>query len=274
MEYLYQYTTTEALKSILANRTIRLRALSTLDDTEESVSLDSKAIGNFVFVSSWTSDTKEDIAMWNMYGKAGSGVRIGLPKTPFVEYTYTPTEQQKHGLSPIPENLVTALPIETILNPNYFIAPWHKEYILKKVECSDSEERLSPKLWEINDNSETFSYGKMGLYKNTYWSFQKEWRYVLHVIPFPLTLAYELINKNRTLFSKLMHSVSDGHIKCPVEYINMKIAPQMFDKMTIDLGPLMNSDIANMIRIITKSTSEKIMVYDSRLKGRIRERQN
>ena len=138
MHSLFHYTTTEALKCILQNKTIRLRPLSTLDDMEEALSQDSKAIGDYVFVSSWSAETKEMIPMWFMYGDQGKGVRIELPAIPFMSYSYDQKDQLKYGLSdPTPEPIRTILPMEKILGKNYLVAPWRKEAILKPIEYTD-----------------------------------------------------------------------------------------------------------------------------------------
>ena len=84
MKYLHQYTRVDALRSILTNKTIRLRPLSSMDDMEEAQSADCKAIGDFIFVSSWSEVSEEMIPMWHMYGSYMRGVRIGLPENPFV----------------------------------------------------------------------------------------------------------------------------------------------------------------------------------------------
>ena len=59
IRYLHHYTNVDALKSILQNRTIRLKPLSTLDDMEEAQAADSRAMGEFIFVSSWSEEPRK-----------------------------------------------------------------------------------------------------------------------------------------------------------------------------------------------------------------------
>ena len=86
IEYLYHYTSIEKLALILKNRTIRLNPLDKMDDLQEQKTADVKNLGRFVFVSSWTADTKESIPMWKMYTDLSAGVRIRLRKNPFVRH--------------------------------------------------------------------------------------------------------------------------------------------------------------------------------------------
>ena len=89
-EFLYQYTSLEVLALILQGKKIKFSQLSTLDDPREKYvptlyvnndKLEVKDVkyGDFCFVSCWTGEQSESIAMWDMYGDRKRGVRIGLP---------------------------------------------------------------------------------------------------------------------------------------------------------------------------------------------------
>ncbi len=272
MSSLFHYTTIDALKCILKNKTIRLRPLSTLDDMEEALSQDSKAIGDYIFVSSWSEESKEMIPMWFMYSDQGKGVRIELPAFPFVNYSYSPEEQLKYRLPPSNETIFTVLPMEVILSKDFVVAPFHNEAILKPIEYTDDTNALYPQLWTYNGNTEMFSYGKMGLCKNTYWSFQKEWRYILHVIPISLEKAQYLINYNSSELKRKIHQVSDGQLPCPIKYFDLKIDPIALGQMKIILGPNMDQDDASMVRRIANEANTRIRVLDSQLKGKLRKK--
>ena len=94
-DYLFHYTSLENLALIWKNKTIRFRPLSTMDDLQESKTKDLKNIGDFIFVSCWTNETQESIPMWKMYGKMETGVRIALPKNPFVRESTTKQDLEK-----------------------------------------------------------------------------------------------------------------------------------------------------------------------------------
>lgn len=82
-KYLYHYTTIETLALILKYKSIRFNSLANVDDLEEQESADLSNFGKFCFASCWTADAKENIALWNMYSKNGTGIRIKLPSNLF-----------------------------------------------------------------------------------------------------------------------------------------------------------------------------------------------
>ena len=92
---LYQYTSVSSLALILSNRTIRFTALNLMDDLQEQETSDIKNLGQFCFVSCWTEDAEEQIPMWKMYTTLEAGVRIRLPKYPFLEVEDRPEDIAK-----------------------------------------------------------------------------------------------------------------------------------------------------------------------------------
>lgn len=271
VNYLYHYTSLESLECILSNESIRLKPLSTLDDMEEALSEDCQAIGNYVFVSSWSSESKEMIPMWYMYGNEYKGVRIGLPKNPFKDYHYSVKEQIDAGIIPTKNQaLVVDLPLSDINNPRYIIAPWKREAQLKEVLYTDEESRISPVLWSENKELITFSYGKMGIYKNDYWSFQKEWRYIVNVLPISLEVANDYVQKSPEKLISFFERISSGEIPCPIDSYDLSIKHDALSKMEIVVGPLMSeNDIQRVYEIVNKKDCS-IMIRTSELKGRIR----
>lgn len=101
MEYLYHYTSVDVLESILKYRTIRLNPLSKMDDWQEQFSAHGRTHGRHIFISSWTSESKEIPQMWHDYCKPHpeNGVRIKLPANPFSKtennlFMSVPSEMQ------------------------------------------------------------------------------------------------------------------------------------------------------------------------------------
>lgn len=82
-EFLYHYTSIEALASILKNRTIRFNKLNRVDDVTEGKSHDFDYISEYFFISCWTDLEEESIPFWNMYTPGIKGVRIKLPSSLF-----------------------------------------------------------------------------------------------------------------------------------------------------------------------------------------------
>ena len=86
-DYIYNYTSLNVLAEILANRTLRLNSLANVDDMLEAETHDFDGLVNYVFVSSWSNDSKENIALWNLYTPKMTGIRIGFPKD-FLELVF------------------------------------------------------------------------------------------------------------------------------------------------------------------------------------------
>ena len=189
-QYLYHYTNIDSLALILKNKTIRLNSLDKMDDLQEQMSQDKQNFGKFIFVSSWTDDETESIPMWRMYTPKQRGVRIKLPTNPFVEYQATAQEIEKTFGIPvladknIPAPFKTIVPFEKLFSGDFSIANYGIGNQLIKIEYVDEENLLNPTLVENkSDGSIGIALGDLGKYKNTYWEFQKEWRYKLMFYP-------------------------------------------------------------------------------------------
>ena len=88
---LFHYTSIEALALILKNKTIRFNRLDCVDDLEESMygsGPNDIKLGQYQFVSCWTKDCEENIALWKMY-TSNKGVRICLDSDMFKTYPST-----------------------------------------------------------------------------------------------------------------------------------------------------------------------------------------
>ncbi len=80
-DYIYHYTTIENLALIFENNTLRLNSLAHVDDMEEGLVNTSKNMSKHLYVSCWTKNKNENIALWNMYSKNMKGIRIGNLKS-------------------------------------------------------------------------------------------------------------------------------------------------------------------------------------------------
>ncbi len=79
--YIYHYTTINTLALMFSNKTLRFNSLSNVDDMEEGQIKHFGDLSKYVFVSSWTKNKYENIALWNMYTQNMTGVRIGIDFT-------------------------------------------------------------------------------------------------------------------------------------------------------------------------------------------------
>ena len=88
---LYHYTTIKNLALILDSKKILFNRLDNVDDAEESLYSSgpmSQNISKYIYVSCWTKEERENLALWKMY--AGyDGIRIGLDENMFVSFRRT-----------------------------------------------------------------------------------------------------------------------------------------------------------------------------------------
>ena len=87
-QVLYHYTSLDTLALILTNKSICFNTLLNVDDIDEAETSDLGQFGKYVYVSCWTDEAAESIAMWQLYTPNMHGVRIQLPVYPFKKHHY------------------------------------------------------------------------------------------------------------------------------------------------------------------------------------------
>lgn len=258
--YLYKYTTLETLALILKSKKIRLNPLNKMDDLQEARTKDSIDFSRFVFISSWMNQAKESIAMWKLYSNMFNGVRIGLKRNPFKKYTIFANEIKRELLvdEVIGETNDFILPLEECFGDNFMIQNYMYKNVLNKVVYSDREEDLFPNILKISKEGLELAYGKLGLYKNTYWEFQNEERYILRYFPFSVnkmvllkdkcaSYAFDALDKKINFFKYKDLEIDNE------AFFNMKIttAPNFTEGNMVILNAL--KDLFNPCMIIEKS---------------------
>ncbi|MEE1296442.1 MAG: DUF2971 domain-containing protein [Bifidobacterium sp.] len=176
-KYLYHYTSVENLALILESQNVRFNSLDRMDDAQERENLDGIQIGQHVFVSCWTDESKESIPMWNMYSGMENGVRIKLPAQPF---------DRSHLDAPVGE-LGYVTKYDMLKNGIFCDNNRTDKVDLFKIEYTDDEDYLNPRVMS-DDTGGDFGIhiylDKIGHYKSTAWEFQQECRYALIFFPF------------------------------------------------------------------------------------------
>lgn len=252
--YLYQYTSIQTLALILKSQQIRLNSLKNVDDLEEIETSEIKDFGKYTFASCWTNDDKENIALWNMYTKEMSGIRIRLP--------YDCVEENKQMiLDQINEYQLDLIEFyrEQLTSDGYNNDPKKRFYQIRQIQYTDQNYKLIPKVWDNYSNYP--SAIKLGEYKRTQWEFQKEWRYVIYTFPIK---AYDY-KENR----QAMIGFFESHDSTP-QSLFLNIKEEAFKDIEIVLGP--NTTYAD--RIIVESLIDKYnpsaKLSDSYFKGKVR----
>lgn len=218
-EYLYQYTSLDTLAIILKEKNIKFSKLSFLDDPLEKYissiyipnnsSLITINVGDFCFVSCWSKNKNESIAMWDMYGDRKKGVRIGLPAD--------------------------------MLDPNYDFNDYKNVSQHRLFECKEPIKK-TPELINILydrtsdplivDKELNLDLDSLGRHKIKDWAFQEEYR-------FRIFAEYdERINKNAYLFSseQAYNNFSFGKT-ISESCLLYGVKPSVISKIRIIIGP-------------------------------------
>ncbi|MPM96694.1 hypothetical protein SDC9_143859 [bioreactor metagenome] len=273
-----------------------------MDDLQEQQSQDIQNMGKFIFVSSWTDDSIESIPMWKMYTQKHEGVRIKLAVNPFKTYTTTAEEISKELYFPVKEDYINKdifekqliVSSKEIFNDSYTLDNYIIGDQLQKVTYTDDIDILNPKLLNLNDDF-NLNLDKLGINKNKYWSFQKEWRYRLMIQPvsskiIPSTCiknAFENINRLSTL-SKITNAlirnqviypqkldgfqkdIKKGIAALPFDYYDLKISDDAFNTMEIMLAPDISESSEDIINMLVEKYSPNAKIIRSNLDKQIR----
>lgn len=253
---LWHYTNLESLALILTNRTLRLMPLTGMDDPLESQTRDVANLGRFFFASCWTDDSQESIPMWKMYASLDSGIRIGLPPMPFAKHNYTKNEFSRITGIPIDhisaaDTMSSFMPLEDFAKGLLSPAFLEGNGVLQKVHYTDAVDDLVPRVLSTDGNSAKVATSKMGTYKSSYWSFQREWRYVMSILPYKvLGDLSQSVDRWNEMFIKMIN----GELMPPCNYYDLQLDPEAVKGMVVTPSPRMSA--GNMVLLNTLLESQ------------------
>jgi hypothetical protein len=213
---IYHYTTINTLALIFSNKTLRLNSLANVDDMEEGQADIFGDMSKYVFVSSWTRDKAENIALWNMYTPNMKGVRIGIDPSKIL---------LEHGTDNEIINIHSNR--QTIAYENgEFLSP--VEYNKKPiVELFDSTGKLT--------RTQILNLGRR---KNQIWAFQREVRFILMGLPLSKVERYDFLSRENNFFEKVLHKEESN-----INYIDLILPENVWENSEILLGP--NTDLGD-----------------------------
>ena len=270
---LYHYTNVESLALILSNHTIRFTALNKMDDLQEQETADIKNLGQFVFVSCWTDDSTEQIPMWKMYTEMESGVRISLPKYPFQESENKPEDLSRVTGRPVADKtngvyFKTLIPIWKMIEGHFSLAgPNQQKDILYKVEYTTDKDKLYPRVYIRNETRQELILSLLGKNKNTGWSFQKEWRYILSFSPIEIDYN-DPISSTSKAFQTFEDMVS-GIASLPFSHYDLPISNEAFSQMEIMLSPKISAGNRLIVEDLVKKYNPGATIIESIFKDTI-----
>lgn len=261
-QYLYHYTTIDTLALILKYKTIRFNSLANVDDLEEQESADLSNFGKFCYASCWTADKKENIALWNMYSKNGTGVRIKLASNPFKKNKIE--LPQNDGKISIVESHYESLTINNskgYIDFNFWPA---QEVCLIPIVYTDDEYLRKPDIYEHENNSTTIKWGLLGNIKSTLWTFQNEWRFCFSTIPAQIGI-YEQYGYDSEKIKLFCESLNP-----PFEYYDISIDDDAFSEMGILMGPSITESDSIIINSLIKTFNPTAQLAFSSLKNTVK----
>lgn len=229
---LFHYTTIETLAHIMNNRSLKFNRLDQLDDSLEATSFADFKPLKYSFTSCFTDDAKENIALWKMYSNMESGIRIEFD----TDKMFNPIQTMlpPHNISgTMPDSIFTAIKSNDIVNNDYLLIFWGPKednklgegIFLRKVIYGNN----FPKIYQnklTTKPSIKYCPWEFGFYKSNYWSFQREVRLLMHVIPNPSSLEEFnniLLDKRELLTTNIFVPLST---QC-LENLKLVLAPKV-----------------------------------------------
>lgn len=207
---LYHYTSLATFALILTTKSIKFNRLDLVDDPDESLfgyGDSNMKLNSSSYVSCWTEDEVENIALWKMYTDL-KGVRIGLDKDMFVVH------QINNKTSFLEERFYRegCLVVNSDMN--------HTEPCIVKYDLKNDEDAIKCyKGYAVPFKDDILLHtNEIGVHKKMYWNFQKESRFIIRGMS---------VNEKGTIINELPKRES---FYIPLKWEAMK-------KMEVLLGP-------------------------------------
>lgn len=240
---IHHYTDINTLALILKHKTIRFNRLDRVDDLTEGSSFKKLNLGKFFYVSCWTHDPNESIPQWNMYTPNMAGVRVSLPTKMF---DYKPLVVPKEIEAISNGEIISPIPFEKMLGEKFFIPPifMDEKKFGRIVDYPPDFQKKKNEAIEFEVSQDGKFKGKISeptiiaALKDPDWSFQKEYRFILFVMPSPSIPQDKYYFKN--LADQLPNFVSTSlyNGEGPEEnYLDIALSQDAINQLSITVGP-------------------------------------
>lgn len=259
---IYHYTTIETLALIIKSRAIRFNRLDCVDDLEESLygsgNMNIK-LSQYEFVSCWTKDKEENLALWKMYTN-NKGVRICMDDDFLVTHDVTP--KFKSFLS-------SAIQI----GDDYFVSSFMNEAkLFDVIYTNDYKEKINALITKEGNNIQ-IDTGHLGLYKSERWKFQNESRFKIIVMPKnnKFVNVSDKASDFDILFNMMSSLVPSMSSQSPIKikHIDVGIKEEKLNEIEVMMGPE-TTDAERFIVEMLLSKFENSSIKDSYFKGKIK----
>lgn len=277
VDSIYHYTSIESLALILKTRKLRFTRLDGVDDVREAQAHAGIDFGKFFFISCWTQQAEESIPQWSMYSREMQGVRLQLPEFPFSNDPLRP----KPGWGGIEwqGDLLSPLSFEALWGPSYFIVPM----FLKREHFAGPVEYVTDvaDVYARSIHKEVRFDGRVDLKidglpllprrKSAEWSFQKEYRFSLFVLPsLPVSSLgpgapqfFESVGQHMS--SSFINNVDPG-----IGFVDVPLSDQALQSLVVRTGPLATPGGKACVEALVAQFAPGARVEQSALFGAIR----
>ena len=106
----------------------------------------------------------------------------------------------------------------------------------------------------------------LGTYKNEYWAFQNEWRYILRMFPIEIR-DLQAIGKN---IQELVKSIIDGSVEIPFSHYDLTISDDAFKSMEVTMAPCFSEGNQAILAALKEAYNPNMTINESALQGLIR----
>lgn len=273
---IHHYTSIDTLALILKTGNIRFNRLDRVDDTTENDAFSRLKLGEFFFISCWTTQHRESIPQWNMYTPNMSGVRISLPERMF---NYKPLKGQGYLREQSEGQFLSPIPFEQWSTDKYFIMPdftKHEWFARNVIYREDYKEQKNRGIDAEFDNGKLINLkldtpSQLAALKSPDWSFQEEYRFVLMIYPNRTAIRCNdsFGQFNKELIGNITQALESGQ-GSDINYYDMELNPEIFNEMTVTLGPLCSYSDRIVVEALLEKFAPKAIITDSKLTGTVR----
>lgn len=262
IKYIHHYTSIENLALILSNRTIRFSRIDKVDDLKEVDGLPQQFC-TYVFISCWTYSDEENIALWKMYTNNMRGARITLPVKMFNEKTSKinvfETIRNKKNIGPFDD--------AEMITEDYCICNNFREGFdfFDVVKYEDSYNKYYAKAFNLPKKGGLIlnPISMIGLFKKKTWSFQKECRFKIYIIPI------DQRNLLADLTTRVINSMRNAK-EIKFEYFDVNLNREVLDNIVVRKGPLCTTADAVIIDSLIKEYTSNGTIEESSFEGILR----
>jgi len=246
MKSLYHYTNLNSLALILSSKKIKFNRLDKVNDPTEGETEDVGNFSKYIFISCWTKNREENLALWNMYTPNMRGVRIEVAMPIFNNFS---VHKYKNNL--VCEN--------DILDANRKIFIYGADNKPLEVKYTNDQRDLIPKI----RTEKGLATSKLGKYKRKIWIVENEVRYLLHIVP------YDPDIKSMSIEENFKYHIDQG-IPPSVECYYLNIEDKSFKNMVITLSPKMLFGDREIVEALINKYNKDVTIKESSLSGYIR----